>query len=75
MTSEQPLEELRLSWMADFSHYGYKCLQCNEEIKKTGGELLDDIHAEIRRDYTKHWINYRQEINKLTKGKDRRYKL
>jgi hypothetical protein len=61
--------------MADGVQIGYKCINCQTEIKRDRGELVDDAKAEVRKNFDETWILYRNEIKRITKGKPNKYVL
>jgi len=63
------LDYLHASWMADGIQIGYKCINCNTGIKRNREELVDDAKAEVRKNFDKTWVLYRDEIKRITKGK------
>lgn len=63
------LDYLRASWMADGVQIGYKCINCETETKRDCKELIDDAKAEVRKNFDKTWLLYRDEIKRVTKGK------
>lgn len=69
------LDYLRASWMADGVQIGYKCIDCNTEIKRDQEELIDDAKAEVRKNFDESWVIYLEEINRITKGKPGKYVL
>ena len=69
------LNYLRASWMADGVQIGYKCIDCNTEIKRNLDNLVDDAKAKVRRHFDEIWSLYHKEIKRITKGKSHKYVL
>ena len=69
------LDSLHAIWMADGVQIGYKCTDCQTEIKRDRNELVDDAKAEVRKNFDQMWVLYCNEIKRITKGKPNRYVL
>jgi hypothetical protein len=69
------LNILRGSWMIDGVQIGYKCNDCNTEIKICRKDLISEVKAEVRKNYDLYWENYNDEIKRITKGKPEKYAI
>lgn len=69
------LDYLHASWMADGVQIGYKCINCETEIKRDRKKLVDDAKAEVRKNFDETWVLYRNEIKRITKCKPHKYVL
>lgn len=75
-----PLCGLELSWIYDSGgidvfQVGYKCKKCGTKMKGSKKDLIKVLRAIVRKNYDEFWNRYRNQINILTKGKEKKYKL
>ncbi|MDP8204908.1 MAG: hypothetical protein P9L95_10300 [Candidatus Tenebribacter mawsonii] len=63
------------SWQIDGVQIGYKCKNCNTEIKKYRNDLVREVKTEVRNNYDIYWKNYVNEIKRITKGKPEEYEI
>lgn len=59
----------------DVFQIGYKCENCNTKIKCTEKELRRILHSLVRKIYNKAWEKYKEEIKKMTNGKEKKFKV
>ncbi len=65
----RPLDTKHASWMADGVQTGYECKSCQTEYDGKYRDVLNEVKAEVRRDFDKYWKIYCDEIEKMTNGK------
>lgn len=70
-----PIDEINATWMADFAQIGFQCKKCNKNINLYLNDLKNDLYSDIRNNYKIYYDAYQNEINRLTKRKQRKYKL
>jgi hypothetical protein len=74
-TCSRPLDDWKLDWKADYAQIGYKCPTCGTESKGDSGDLLNDVHALVRKNYNSYWPLYHDKIMRLTNNRPQDYKL
>ena len=71
----RPLATKHASWMVDGVQVGYLCKNCKTEYDGNYKDVFDEVLAEVRRNFDNYWKIYRDEIEKMTKGKPENFTL
>ena len=70
------LEEVLVDhWIPGYSGTHYECYRCEIETPMDGDDLEGEVFGAIRRDYLRFWSRYDEEIQHLTGGKPKKFKV
>ena len=69
------LDYWKTTWMANGAQIGYQCLNCDTQRKGDINSVLNEVKAEVRKDFEKFWKFYKNKILELTNGEPEKYRL
>jgi uncharacterized protein YneF (UPF0154 family) len=71
----RPLDILNANYLANFAQIGYKCTNCETQIKGNWEDLRKGIKGEVRKNYDSYWQEYKKQIQEFTNGKSEEFEL